>query len=84
MAAECCILASNTAPVSEVITDGDNGVLVDFFDGDGLISKANLLLDDKELRLKLGANARRTVVKKYDLNATCLPAQIQLVEGLCD
>ena len=82
MAAGCCILASNTAPVSEVITDGDNGVLVDFFDIEGLVNKADSLLDDKELRLKLGAQARETVIKKYDLHTICLPAQIQLVEGL--
>lgn len=82
MAAGCCILASNTAPVSEVITDGDNGVLVDFFDIEGLVNKADSLLDDKELRLKLGAKARESVIKKYDLHTICLPAQIQLVEGL--
>jgi glycosyltransferase involved in cell wall biosynthesis len=83
MAAGCCILASNTAPVSEVITDGDNGVLIDFFDIEGLVSKADSLLNDTQLRLKMGQKARETILKKYDLNKICLPAQIQLVEGLC-
>ena len=31
MAAGCCIVASDTAPVREVLVDGDTGVLVDFF-----------------------------------------------------
>ena len=31
MAAGCCIVASDTAPVREVLTDGTTGVLVDFF-----------------------------------------------------
>ena len=36
MAAGCALVASNTAPVREVVEDGVNGRLVDFFDADEL------------------------------------------------
>lgn len=36
MASGCVVVASDTAPVTEVIVDGVNGVLVDFFDHQGI------------------------------------------------
>ncbi|HWH89251.1 MAG TPA: glycosyltransferase family 4 protein [Pseudomonas sp.] len=36
MAAGCVVVTSDTAPVKEVIVDGFNGVLVDFFDHQGI------------------------------------------------
>ena len=39
------MLASDTGPVREMITDGQNGLLVDFFDADNMASIANRVLD---------------------------------------
>ena len=48
MSAGCCIVASNTAPVLEVIEDNNNGLLVDFFDVNQLVEKIEYALDNKE------------------------------------
>ncbi|MDP3844762.1 MAG: glycosyltransferase family 4 protein [Oxalobacteraceae bacterium] len=39
MASGCLIIGSDTAPVREVIEEGENGLLVDFFDAQGIASK---------------------------------------------
>ncbi|WP_371055185.1 glycosyltransferase family 4 protein [Rhodosalinus sp. K401] len=82
MSAEAAIVASDTAPVREVIRDGETGLLVDFFDGAGLVDRIDALLDDAALRVRLGRAARRTVREGYDLRTRCLPRQIAWVDGL--
>jgi glycosyltransferase involved in cell wall biosynthesis len=80
MSAGCLVIGSRTAPVEEVICDGENGLLVDFFDREALAARIDeaLSLDSKPLR----AAARRTVIQRYDLKSICLPAQERLVERL--
>lgn len=80
MSAECCLVASATAPVQEVITDGENGVLVDFFDTEALVGRICELLDDPERRERLGKAARKYIVENYDLETVCLPQHIELVD----
>src|SRR5262249_21976016 len=46
LACGCTVLASDTAPVREVIQDGSNGLLADFFDVDGLVDKGVAVLKD--------------------------------------
>ena len=82
MALEAPILASATGPVMEVIEDGKNGLLFDFFDPQALAEKGSALLASEELRRELGQNARRTVIERYDLETRCLPAQIAWVDAL--
>ena len=45
MAAGCVVVASDTAPVREVIVDGHNGMLVDFFDHHGIAKRIARVLD---------------------------------------
>jgi len=52
------IVTSNTG-ISELISDGENGFIVNHGDTSALAEKINLLLEDKNLRKKLSDNARK-------------------------
>jgi glycosyltransferase involved in cell wall biosynthesis len=82
MSAGCHIVASRTAPVEEVISDGKNGWLVDFFDTDSLADRIIAALRSRRPDRRLRAAARDTVIKQYDLRTVCLPAQLALLEKL--
>jgi glycosyltransferase involved in cell wall biosynthesis len=82
MAAGCCIVGSATPPVQEVIEDGVNGRLVDFFDHEGLArTLADALQHPEDLRA-LRQAARRTVRERYDLRGHCLPGGLALLDRL--
>ena len=82
MSVGCAIIASDTAPLHEVISHENNGILTDFFDLDAIVENICSLLADPEKRDRLGINARDFVVKNYDLKSVCLPTQIAWVNGL--
>jgi len=78
----CCVVASDTPPVREVVDPGQQGVLVDFFDPDGLAARVNELLAEPERRAALGQRARDTILGRgYDL-PTCLKGQLAVIEEL--
>ncbi len=79
MSMGAAVVASDTAPVREVIEDGVNGRLVDFFDVDGLADTLAECLADPEALRPLRRAARATVRERYDL-AHCLPRIVDLVE----
>ena len=79
MACETAIVASDVAPVREVMTDGESGRLVGFFDGTALVERICELLDDPVQRARLGRAARQRVVEHYDLKSRCLPQQLALI-----
>ncbi len=82
MSAGCCVVASRTPPVQEVIEDKVNGHLVDFFDVAGLAAQlAEVLLKPQEATA-LRQAARRTVVNAYDLQRVCLPKGLALLDRL--
>lgn len=80
MSIGCAIVASDTAPVSEVIRHGETGVLVPFFDHRALAEAVAKVLGDPAQRQRLGTAARAEVRLKYDLQTICLPRQIEWVE----
>jgi glycosyltransferase involved in cell wall biosynthesis len=82
MAAGCLVIASDTAPVTEVVVDGENGRLVDFFDRDALVAAVGAALRDPTRGQALRAAARTTVVQRYDLRRRCLPAALGLIRSL--
>ncbi|MFW2541190.1 glycosyltransferase [Primorskyibacter sp. 2E107] len=82
MSAQCAILASGTAPVREVLTEGETGQMVDFFDREALVERLCALLDDPQTRERLGLGARAFVRENYDLKTICLPQHLDWVEQL--
>jgi glycosyltransferase involved in cell wall biosynthesis len=82
MSTGCAVVASNTEPVSEVIVHNETGLLVDFFDVQGLAKNVCDLLADENARNRLGTAAREFAVAHYDLKKVCLPQQIKWVEKL--
>ena len=79
MACGCAVVGSDTAPVREVIRHGENGFLVDFFSPTDLASAVAELLRDRERAATFGVEARRTVVRTYDLDV-CVQRQLALMD----
>ncbi len=79
MAAGCLVLGSATPPVTEVLSDGVNGLTFDFFDPAALAARADAALSHPDRHAGLRAAARRTVVEGYDLNRVCLPRHLALI-----
>ena len=82
LSAGCVVVGSRTAPVMEVIENGHNGVLVDFFDTEALADKASHVLAHPQAYQTLRQRARATAVSRYDLHTQCLPAQQKLLTSL--
>ena len=82
MAAGCLVIGSRTPPVAEVIEDGVNGWLTDFFDGTALSERVCDALEAGARLAPLRAAARQTIVSRYDLARVCLPQQVRMIESL--
>ncbi|SHH44110.1 glycosyltransferase family 4 protein [Cognatishimia maritima] len=82
MSTGAAIVASDTAPVREVIAHDQTGRLVDFFDQEALVSEVCTLLEDETLRDRLGAAARALINADYDLATVCLPRQLEWIAQL--
>lgn len=81
MSMGCLIVASDTPPVQEVMRDGENGLLVPFFDVEAIARRINEALDNAADLKPLRQNARETIVNHY-AQSLLLPQQIQLLQGL--
>ncbi len=78
MSAGCCLVASATPPVEEVITDGGNGLLVNFRKPEHIASRIEEALEDSQLRQRLGQAARETILSRYRLK-DCLRKQLNMI-----
>lgn len=79
MSAGCIIVASNTPPVTEVVRDGVNGLLVDFFSPQEVATRVGEALDNSDRLLPLRTAARKTILEKYDL-AALLPRHLEWIK----
>lgn len=66
MSAGCLLIASDTAPVRELIEDGRNGLLVDFFDTDAIAARVGEALDAGSAMAPLRRAGRETIIRSYD------------------
>jgi glycosyltransferase involved in cell wall biosynthesis len=82
MAAGALVVGSATPPVQEVISNGENGLLVDFFDQQALVETVSQVLNNQENFTQIRQAARISVVNRFDLETICLPKQIQLIDRL--
>jgi len=79
LACGCTVLASDTAPVLEMIENGRNGLLCDFFDIDGFAAQAVDVLRDPRAFHHLGVNAADDIRRNCAIEVT-LPRLTRLLE----
>ena len=76
------IVANDTSPVKESITEQETGLLTDFFYHAQLVKKVGTLQDAPEQSASLGQNAPAFVKAEYDLNSICIPNHLTWVDQL--
>ncbi|HEX3979853.1 MAG TPA: glycosyltransferase, partial [Acidimicrobiales bacterium] len=79
LACGAIVLASDTAPVQEMVKDGHNGLLVDFHDVEGFAETAARVLADPVSYRPLGQAAAEMVRQHYSLDV-CLPQMLRLYQ----
>jgi len=65
MSAGCVVLGSDTDPVKELIEDGKNGLLVDFYNVQAIARAIIRVLESPEKFQEIRQAARRTIVENY-------------------
>jgi len=72
MSCGAVVLGSDTPPVKEMIHDGKNGLLADFFDAEGIARRAVEVLKDPDAFRATGNSAEQMIAERYSLE-TVLP-----------
>jgi glycosyltransferase involved in cell wall biosynthesis len=80
MSAGCLVIGSATPSVMEVLTDGDNGLLVDFFDISGIARKIDAVFEHPDRMQSIRDRARQKIVDLYDLRTVALPRYLELID----
>ncbi|MGD1850814.1 MAG: glycosyltransferase family 4 protein [Cyanophyceae cyanobacterium] len=79
MAIGCVIIGSSTPPVEEIITDGENGLLTDFFSPKKIADRVDEVLNHPDGMAQIRQNARNFVVERYS-HRSLLPKHIQFIQ----
>jgi glycosyltransferase involved in cell wall biosynthesis len=79
MACGATVLASDTPPVREMIRNGENGLLTDFFNIEELAQKALMVLRDPPGFHHLGKAAEEMIEQRYSMEAM-IPQHIKMYE----
>ncbi|TAA51739.1 glycosyltransferase [Shinella sp. JR1-6] len=67
MSAGALIVGSDTDPVREIVTDGENGLLVPFFEPEALAGRLADVLTDQAQYAPLRERARTLMLERYDM-----------------
>jgi glycosyltransferase involved in cell wall biosynthesis len=67
MACERAVIGTNAGGIVDTVADCENGRLVHAKDANKLAKVMEELLSDNQIRMKLGAAARQTVIEKFTL-----------------
>jgi glycosyltransferase involved in cell wall biosynthesis len=78
MSTGCAIVASDTAPVRDIIVDDDNGVLTPFHDPEALAAAICGLLADPARRERLSKSARASALAGFDIGV-CVSRTLDLL-----
>jgi glycosyltransferase involved in cell wall biosynthesis len=83
MSAGGAVVGSRTAPVEEVIRDGENGLLADFFSPEEIADQVCRVLAGGPQIDALRRQARETIIRDYDLTRVCLPRLTEFYAEVC-
>jgi glycosyltransferase involved in cell wall biosynthesis len=79
LSAGCLLIASRTPAVTEVIQDGVNGLLADFFSPQEICDRILEVLNHPDKMAEIRAKARETILERYDLSQL-LPQHLQWIQ----
>lgn len=83
MSTGCLVVGSATAPIQEVIQDGYNGLLADFFAPKQIADRIEEVLKHPNRMAQIRANARQTVLERYS-HASLLYQHIQIMKDVAN
>jgi glycosyltransferase involved in cell wall biosynthesis len=79
MSCGAVVLGSDTAPVREMIRDGESGLLCNLFDVEAIAGRAVDVLKDPAAFRPLGRAAEQMIVERYSVDAV-LPQMVKMYE----
>jgi glycosyltransferase involved in cell wall biosynthesis len=82
MATGCAIVGSATPPVLEVLEDGVNGLVVDFFSPNEIADRVAAILDHPDRMQAMRVAARETAIRNFDFKSNLLPRWLSLIDDL--
>ena len=83
MSAGCLVIGSDTAPVREVLREGGNGLLVDFFSPSGIADRVDEALEQRQRMRAIREAARKTIVECYDVRDSIVRYE-RLIGTMCE
>lgn len=82
MACGCLIVASDTAPVRDVVQDGENGVLVDFFSPAGIAAAVGRVLSSPDAFATQRRAALTTAQNRFDQARVGTPGWLDVIDSM--